>query len=212
LGVWISCLNSAIRYGMLIGKVGSVDLLSSTLFVSYLITHASYVLLTYIWASSYIIAHQKSNSWLWGIRIVMICWGLIFWIATFTDIFLAFGKNIDIIMGVLLAVDCIVFLVLARTLQVVAKKDEAVEAVADSVALKMSYTTYRMCFVMFVIAIIFLFVSSVEFGNLDMTIFVTIHGMYALMEVSLVAVLIVILHRKSPKSQNQAKLSSSTLV
>jgi len=201
LCVWISCLDSVIRFGLLIGEAGPVDLLDVMVYISYMFTHTSFTLLIYIWASSYIVAHQKSNSWLWGIRIVVVCWNLVFWVAFYTDVFHAAGAHTGIIMIVMLGTGCVLFLVFARKLQMVAKKDEAnLESVTGSVAQKMSFTTYRTCFVIFAIEIIFVLINIIDAPDFNTTYFVAVYSMYSLMEVSLVGAMVVILHRKIPQS------------
>jgi len=198
---------------MITHEKGSIVLLDFLYYNNDIFIYASYSLLIYVWVSSYIIAHQKPNSWLSGIRIVLVSLNVIFWTAMYAtlganpDRFIA-GKGPTIIVAVMLITGGVEFLVLARKLEMVAKDETMadLEVVAGSVAHKISSRTYWTCVVVFIVGIIFILLSSIAFVNLTVTYFVVRHSIYAMLEAGLTMGMILILHRKKSLARNHAKL------
>jgi len=214
LGVLLASLARVIRFGMIAAMAKSVVTIDVLYFITELFIYAAYSALLYIWTLSYLIAHRKSNFWIWGVRGAVIGTNTSFWIATYAVLgknppaFTA-GFNPTIIVGVMLISGGVMFLVLAKTMEMVAKDDTELMVGIESAAQKISKHTYWTCVAVFIMGLVFIMLSATAFEANTITYFMIRHGIYRVIEIGLLVGMVLILHQKPRKPNVNLHISSS---
>jgi len=219
--IWISCIDLLIRNGMIVRSVGSIVLIDILYYASILLLYASFSILIYVWTSSYIKSCQKPTSWINGIRIVLISLNIAFWVALYIDNIVGSNNFSPTIAVIMMATGWIEFLVLALKLGMVAKNEADLGVVpGGTAAQKISSSTYWICFTIFIVGIVFLFIHLNGFGTFTTVYFIFQYSIYFLIEVAMMVVVMAILHQKPssqisqniPLSQRKSRASTTTNV
>jgi len=214
LGLFVASAVRVARFVMLVNLMESVLSLDVMYYLTELFIFASYSSLYYVWVMSYIVAHSKPEYWLWCVRVGVIYVNASFWVAMYTLLVqnpydFTNDFTATIIVGAMLFSGGAALLVLAKTMQIIAKDDTELIAGIESVAQKISKNTYYSCVAACVLGVIFLILSCTAFYANSVTFFIVRHSIYRILEIGLIVGMLSMLHQK-PRKPN-SKLTSPTI-